>query len=152
MVLGYKIIMTPKELPFLFTTIKDKIFDHLSKHPEIKDGVVLWEDFPNEAKSTIYAYLQEWKIKQKQDAKITEYIRDIYIMIRVLKFKSYIEKQWSAKEQRSFERIGLLLERYKELWEDLDPSYVKPVVVPKPKVQRKKRTKKKLLRLNFNGD
>ena len=144
--------MVPKELPFLFTTKKDKIFNHLSNHPEIKDGIVLWEAFPDEKKSTIYAYLQEWKTKEKQDARITEYIRDIYIMIRVLKFKSYIEKQWSAKEQRSFERIAVLLERYKELWEDLDPSYVKPVVAPKPKIKRKKRTKKKLLRLKFDGD
>ena len=137
----------PKER--LFFTFKDEIFDFLEKHPDVTEGRVLRSHFPDAKKSTLYLYLKEWKLSRKHEAELKNYIKDIYTMIHVLKYKMMYEKQWSAEEQKSFERLGELLEKYRDLWEEPSPI---PKKTPEAKPKRKKLKSKNLLKLDFNGD
>lgn len=132
----------------LFATKKEKIFDFLNKHPEFATPKHLRAEFPDDKKSTISAYLKDWRLSQTHNAEIKDYIKDIYTMIYVLKYKMMFEKQWSAKETMSFERLGELLEKYRDLWEEPAPISKTP---PKPKTKPKKEPKKKW-KLDFNDD
>lgn len=132
----------------LFATKKEKIFDFLDKHPDCATSRHLRQEFPDDKKSTISLYLREWKSGRKHNAEIKEYIKDIYTMIHVLKYKHMIEKQWSVEETKSFERLSLLLEKYSDLWEEPAPI---PKTPPKPKTKPKKKEKTKW-KLDFNGD
>lgn len=123
------------------------MFAFLDKNPDFATPRHLRTEFPDDKKSTRSIYLREWKLKHLHDAEIKEYIKDIYNMIHVLKYKSMVEKQWSIKETKSFERLGLLLDKYSDLWEEPAPI---PKVPPKPKPKKLK--KKALLKLDFNGD
>ena len=138
------------ELPRLYETKKEKMFAFLDKHPDSATSRHLRTEFPDDKKSTISLYLREWKNAHLHDAEIKEYIKDIYTMIYVMKYKMMNEKQWSAKETMSFERIALLLEKYRDLWEEPAPI---PKTPPKPKkLKVKKKLKKELWKLDFNGD
>lgn len=101
----------------LFATTKEYIFDFLKNNPEVTKGAKLIEIFPLIPTATLYAYLKEFI--EEEFSEIKQYVPHIYRVMHCLAFKYSMVKQTSIEEQKSIDKCGKLIDKYKHLVEGI---------------------------------